>query len=152
MLDSPTLSHVSVTQRKSNYRDVKKSFKTKVLFASDLAFTRTIVAGIGGSVALAVREARHRRPQVAVIRPAPAGTGRAGAAGLEHLFRADDRYQPGVDRVRKSKIQQFWRSFTSKESTSRARSKTNSINTHSTDSDRRQATHTGAIFILDLVV
>ena len=77
-LDSPTLSHVSVTQRKSNPQDVKKSYKTKV----------------GGGPGSPTQKA-----QDAVIHPTPAGTRRAGAVGLEHLLQADDRYQPGVESI-----------------------------------------------------
>lgn len=60
MLHSPALSHVSHTQRKSSPRDVKKSFRIKVLFARDLAFTRPILSVSGGSPSLAVLGARHR--------------------------------------------------------------------------------------------
>ncbi|MEQ2174985.1 hypothetical protein GOODEAATRI_013441 [Goodea atripinnis] len=38
--------------------------------------------------------------QIVQVRPMVAGTRRAGGAAPKHLIRADDRYQPGVDRVK----------------------------------------------------
>lgn len=46
-LDSPADIQVSVTQRKSNSFVIKKSFKIKVLLASDLAFTRATLTTSG---------------------------------------------------------------------------------------------------------
>lgn len=41
-LDSPMVSHVSVTKRKSSLFDVKKSWRMMVLLASDLALVRAM--------------------------------------------------------------------------------------------------------------
>lgn len=78
MLHSPALSHVSHTQRKSSPRDVKKSFKINILFARDLAFTRPILAVSGGSLSLAVLEARHRGRRFRRFTPRRRGRGEQG--------------------------------------------------------------------------
>lgn len=50
----------SKSTKKSNLRDVNKSFETNVLFASDLPFARPTLVVAAGSATLASSEARHR--------------------------------------------------------------------------------------------
>lgn len=79
-LDSPTLSHVSVTQRKSKPLDVKKSFRIKVLIASDLAFTSPFLT-TGGSVVLTFRGTWHRGCRSCRFTPRQRWSGEQGARG-----------------------------------------------------------------------
>lgn len=57
-LDSTGFRQVSITQRESTHRGVKKSFKTKVLFANNLAFTRAIIVATDAGV-LAIWVVQH---------------------------------------------------------------------------------------------
>ncbi|XP_072568857.1 voltage-dependent L-type calcium channel subunit beta-1-like isoform X3 [Paramormyrops kingsleyae] len=78
MLHSPALSHVSHRQRKSNPREVKISFRIKVLFVRDLALTRPILIGSGTSVSSAVSAARHTGRRFRRFTPRQRGRGEQG--------------------------------------------------------------------------
>ncbi|XP_049925131.1 ATP-dependent Clp protease proteolytic subunit, mitochondrial [Epinephelus moara] len=76
--------------RKSRPRELKKSLRIKVLFASDLAFTRPILAGAGACVSAdrGARSSVFRFRRFTVILREP---GRAGAAGPESLNQTGTR-------------------------------------------------------------